>query len=119
MIHSIRIEDRTDGHREALEQHRSRRFPAPVNASFFIRFSPQAENGDRFRLRVDDPAFRNAALGIIAPFVNQIAFGLLLTHNFKSQIGASPEPVFPARIGGRKQQKEIGLTELERPDSEP
>ena len=116
---SIRVENRGDGDREARQHHRRRRFPAPVDACFFISIPAQTENGDGFRLRVDDPVFRNAALGIVAPLLNQISFRFLFTHNFQSEVGAEPEPVLPARIGGRKQQQKIGLTELARPNSQP
>src|SRR5262249_36585783 len=53
-----------------------------------------------------------------AAFVDQIAFGFLVANNFHSEVGAEPELVFPARIGGRKHQKEIGLTEFSRSNAE-
>ena len=58
-------------------------------------------------------------LGIVAPFVNQVPFRLLFTHNFQGEVGAQPETVLPARISGGKQQKKIGLTELARPNLQP
>ena len=99
--------------------HRRRRFPAPVDACFFINIPAQAKNRDGFGLRVHDPVFRDAALGIVAPLVNQISFRLLFAHHFQGEVGAQPETVLPARIGGGKQQQKIGLTELARPDLQP
>ncbi len=70
-------------------------------------------------LRVHDPVFRDAALGVVASLVNQIAFGLLCADDFQGDVGAQPEAVLPARIRGRKQQEKIGFTELARPDLQP
>ena len=67
-------------------------------------------------MRVDDPVFWDAALGIVAPLVNQIPFRFLFANNFQSEVGAEPEPVLPARIGRRKQQQKIRLAELARPN---
>ncbi len=58
-------------------------------------------------------------IGIVPPLVNQIPFRFLFTNNFQSEVGAEPETVLPARIGGRKKKKKIGLTELARPNSQP
>ena len=113
------VENRGNGDREARQQHRRRQFAAPVDACFFVSIPAQTKNGNGFRLRVDDPVFRDAALGIVAPLVNQISFRFLFTHDFQSEVGAEPEAVLPARIGGRKQQQQIGLTKLARPDSQP
>jgi len=70
-------------------------------------------------LRVDDPVFWHAALGIVSPLLDQVSFGFLFANHFQSEVGAEPETVLPARIGGRQQKKKIGLTELARPDSQP
>jgi hypothetical protein len=57
----------------------------------------------------------DVALGVVPPLVNQIAFRFLSTHHFEGEVGAEPETVLPALIGGRKQQEKIGFTELSRP----
>ena len=74
------------------------------------------KNRDGFALRVHDPVFRDAALGVVASFVDQIAFWFLFADHFQGKVGAQPEAVLPARIGGGQQQKKIGFTELARPD---
>ena len=61
------------------------------------RLPTQTKNRDCFRLRIDDPVFRHACLGIVAPFVDQISLRLLFTHYLQSEIGAKPEPVLPPR----------------------
>src|SRR5271166_6811305 len=90
-----------------------------MDASFFISIPAQAEDRDGFRLRVDDPVFWDMGLGIVPPLVNQIPFRFLFANNFQSEVGAEPEPVLPARIGRRKQQKKIGLAELAQPNLQP
>jgi hypothetical protein len=66
-VESIRVENRSDGDRKAGQHFRRRRFPAAVAACFFISIAAQTKNGDGFGLRVDDPVFRDAALGIVGP----------------------------------------------------
>ena len=100
---SICIENRGNGDREARQQLRRRQFAASIDACLFIDIYAQTENRDGFRLWVDDPVFRDAAFGIITSLINQVSFRFLFTDNFLSEVGAEPEAVLPARIGGRKQ----------------
>src|SRR5260370_14571456 len=109
---SISVEQLSDGNGECRKQDRCRQIAAPVGAGFFVSLSAQPENGDRFRLRVNNPVFRNMGLGIIGAFVNQIPFRLIGADNFQGQVGAEPEAVLPARVCGQKEQQEIGLAEL-------
>ncbi len=116
-IYSIRVENRGDVNRKARQQHRCRRFAAAVDACFFIRASAQPENRDGFRLRIDDPVFWHAAFGVVSALLYQVSFRLLFTDDFQGEVGAKPETVLPARIGGREKQQEVGLPELFWPNS--
>src|SRR5207244_1965593 len=84
---------------------------------FPIRGIFQSEHGDGFRLRIDNPVFRNLGFRIISPFVNQIAFRLFGADDFQSQVGAGPEAVLSAWVAPREEQQEIGLAELAWPDA--
>ena len=44
----------------------------------------------------------NTAFGVVAALLNEISFRLLFAYNFKGQVSAEPEPIFTARIRGRK-----------------
>ena len=45
----------------------------------------QAEHRDRFRLRVNDPVFRDPAFGIVAALLDQISFRLVFTNYFQGE----------------------------------
>ena len=108
----VRVENRGNGDREARPRSSKQPTPAPIYACFFISIPPQTKHRDGFGLRVNDPVFRDAALGIVAPLVNQISFRLLFAHHFQGEVGAQPETILPARIGGGKQQQKSGSRNL-------
>jgi len=65
-----------------------------------------------FLSAVDDPVLRYAGFGIIAPFVNQVALGLIGADDFQGQIGARPEAILATGVGRDRTRRRSGSRNL-------
>ena len=110
LVESIGVEHRGNRYRKASQHHRRRQIPATTDACFLVSLAEQPQNADRFRLRVNNPVFRNTPLGIVTAFFNEISFRFLFAHNLESDVSTEPESVLPAGICGRCHEEKIGLT---------
>lgn len=85
-----------DVHGKPRQQLGRRRFPAAVRPCFIVNLAGQSKDGDRLCLRVHDPVFRDAPLGIVAPLLDEVAFRFVFAHDFQGKVCTEPKPIFPA-----------------------
>ena len=75
------------------------------------------EHGDRSLLGIDDPVFRNAGLGILAPLRRDVVRAVLLADDFDDQIGSLAILLLDAKSVGRLDEKDVGLPVLARTET--
>ena len=113
------IEHRGYAGGEAFEQQRRGHPATTEHAMLDVCIVLQREHRNRLVARVGDPVLRNASLGIVRPFLDQITIRVVRAHDLDHQVRAQPVAVLAAGIRTIAEHQQVGFPELALADADP